>query len=167
MGIYTVLVGMKITFLHLFERNVTVQYPNERLPIPDTARNRLQLDPEDCNGCNSCVRACPVKCISIETIKVAPGETAPPLKSGGKRMLWLAKYDLDMGKCCFCGLCTEACPTSAIKMTKDYEYSSSDKNDLVFHFATLTPEQAKEKKDQLAKANAAAAAKKAEEEKQA
>jgi NADH-quinone oxidoreductase subunit I len=167
MGIYTVLVGMKITFVHLFAKNVTVQYPNERLPIPDTARNRLQLDAENCNGCNSCVRACPVNCISIETIKAAAGDTVPPLRSGGKRALWVAKYDLDMAKCCFCGLCTEACPTTAIRMTKDFEYSSVDKTDLLFHFSTMTPEQIKEKKELLAKAVALAAAekKKAEEAK--
>ena len=88
LDVYTVLVGMRLTLIHLFERNVTVQYPKERYPIPDNARNRLFLDKELCDGCNRCVRACPVNCITIETLRAVPGKT-PPLKDGSKRNLWV------------------------------------------------------------------------------
>jgi NADH-quinone oxidoreductase subunit I len=164
---------MKITTVHLFAKNVTVQYPDERLPVPDNARNRLYVDMADCNGCNGCVRACPVNCITVETVKVVPGDEIPPLKSGGKRGLWVTKYEIDFAKCCFCALCTEACPTNAIRTTKEYEYSTYSRNDLIYNFIELqnfmTPEQIKEKKDMFVKFQAEKkreeAAKKAQEAK--
>jgi NADH-quinone oxidoreductase subunit I len=168
MGVYTVLIGMKITLTHLFAHNVTVQYPDAQIPIPDNARNRLYVDMSDCNGCNGCVRACPVNCITVETIKAAPGDEVPPLKSGGKRALWVPSFEIDFAKCCFCSLCTEACPTAAIRRTKEFEYSTYSRENLKYNFVkmqkSMTQEQIKEKKELLAASLAAAAAKKKEEE---
>lgn len=157
LGIFTVLVGMKITFHHLFERNVTIQYPDERMPVPDNARNRLYVDMSDCNGCNGCVRACPVNCITVETVKAVAGDDVPPLRSGGKRGLWVTSYEIDFAKCCYCALCTEACPTNAIRSTKEYEYSTYSREELVYNFVDLqksmTPKQIQDKKDMLARFN--------------
>lgn len=161
-GIYTVLLGMKITLIHLFSKNVTVQYPNVHPTekagpdkMPPNARNRLYVDMEECNGCMGCVRACPVNCITVETVKVVPGDTAPPLRSGAKRGLWVTNYEIDFAKCCFCGLCTEACPTNAIVMTTEFEYSAYDRNDLIYNFVrmqnTMTPEKIKEVKEKYEK----------------
>lgn len=167
LGVYTALVGMRITLDHMFRKNVTVQYPDARLPIPENARNRLLLDYDMCNGCNSCARACPVNCIEIETVKGTPEDMPPPLKNGKKRALWVTKYDIDFAKCCFCALCVDACPTEAILTTKEFEYSSYDRDELIYSFSPMTPEQAKEKSINLKKAmaekkKAAAAKKKAE-----
>ncbi|MFP4369424.1 MAG: NuoI/complex I 23 kDa subunit family protein [Candidatus Kapaibacterium sp.] len=155
-GIYTALVGMKITLAHLFKKKVTMQYPDNYHPIksgdmPSNSRNRIHVDMDDCNGCNSCARACPVDCISIDTVKVVPGDEPPPLKSGGKRALWVTKYDIDFGICCFCSLCTEACPTNAIMMTREFEYSTFDRNELLYHFGEMTPEEVKEKEEKFKK----------------
>ena len=68
-GFYTVLVGMKITWRHLFTQHVTLQYPEERWNIPPKSRMRLFMKYEDCIGCGQCVRACPVDCIYIKTEK--------------------------------------------------------------------------------------------------
>ncbi len=152
LGFYTVLIGMRITLEHLFAKKVTNQYPDSYHPVrsgdmPSNARNRLQLVYDDCNGCGGCVRACPVNCIDVETIKVVPDDVIPPLKtSGKKRGLWVSKYDLDHAKCCFCGLCTEACPTEAIVMTTEFEYSTRKREDLIYRFSEMTPEQVAEKK---------------------
>ncbi len=172
LGIYTVLVGMSLTLKHLFYRNVTIQYPDERYPIPDNARNRLYVDPDLCTGCKACERICPVQCIEIDTIKGVPGKV-PPTKNGQKRALWVAKFDIDFSKCCFCGFCTEPCPTGAIYHTTEFEYSSSSREELKYTFIEMTPEEIEEKKKELAqfqaekkkKAEAAAKAKKAAEEK--
>ncbi len=186
-GIYTALIGMKITIRHLFAKNVTVQYPNvhpkERAStdkMPENARNRLYLHAERCNGCNSCARECPVDCITVETIKVSPDDPDDPKllvpdEDGSikeqSRKLWVSKYDLDFAKCCFCSLCTTVCPTEAIVMTPEFEYSTYDRNNLLYHFSVMTPEQIAEKeklaaeyskKQKEAKAKAAAAKKAAE-----
>jgi formate hydrogenlyase subunit 6/NADH:ubiquinone oxidoreductase subunit I len=169
LGIYTVLIGMRITIIHLFVKNVTVQYPNVHPTnkagsdkMPTNARNRLFLDIEECNGCNGCVRACPVNCITLETIKVTPGDEIPPLRSGGKRGLWVSHYDIDFAKCCFCALCLEPCPTGAIQMTTEFEYSVLDRSNLRYLFSVMTPQEAQAKKDMLAKFNAEKKKKEAE-----
>ena len=35
----------------------------------------------------------------------------------------MTRYDLDLAKCCFCGLCAEQCPTGALQHTAQYELS--------------------------------------------
>ncbi|MGA2296846.1 MAG: NADH-quinone oxidoreductase subunit I [FCB group bacterium] len=180
LGLSTILIGMRITISHLFYRNVTVQYPNVHpvdkagaTEMPPNARNRLFLDIDLCNGCNGCVRACPVNCISCETQKITPGDTdVKPLKDGSKRGLWVTDYKIDFAKCCFCGLCTEPCPTEAIKMTPEFEYTKLKREDLIYTFSVMTPEQIQAKKDMYEKfqaekkkdeeAKKAAAAKEAE-----
>ncbi|MBM2816958.1 MAG: dehydrogenase subunit [Ignavibacteria bacterium] len=170
LGVWTVLVGMRITINHLVMRKVTNQYP-DRYPdlksleeaklVPTNSRNRLFVDKEDCNGCKGCERDCPVNCISVETTRVTPGDTVPLLRSGGKRNLWVTNFTIDMAKCCFCSLCTQACPTSAIVHTSEFEYSEYNRNDLVYQFSPFSPEEAQVKKDMFANYQAEQAAKKA------
>ncbi len=149
LGVFTVLVGLRLTLIHLFARNVTVQYPDEQYPIPPNARNRLYLDPDLCDACMRCSKACPVNCITIESIRAVPGET-PPLKDGTKRNLWVTNYQIDFAKCCFCALCVEPCPTNAIVMTTEFEYSAYTREELHYTFVKMSDEEKKEKEAQLA-----------------
>jgi NADH-quinone oxidoreductase subunit I len=153
-GIWTVLVGMKITFKHLFVPNVTIQYPSVRVPMPDRVRNRLYVNMDDCIGCDQCARACPVSCISIDTVKSLPSEDLGITSNGKKKALWVTKFDIDFAKCCYCQLCVFPCPTECIYMTDVYEFSEYERGKLLYNFSTLTPEQAAEKKANLEKFNA-------------
>lgn len=153
-GIWTVLVGMKITFKHLFVPNVTIQYPSVRVPMPDRVRNRLYVNMDDCIGCDQCARACPVSCISIDTVKSLPSEDLGVTSNGKKKALWVTKFDIDFAKCCYCQLCVFPCPTECIYMTDVYEFSEYERGKLLYNFSTLTPEQAAEKKANLEKFNA-------------
>jgi len=178
-GLYTILIGMKITWKHLFVPSVTLQYPEERAKLPERARNRLFLNYNDCIGCMQCAAACPVNCIEIETVKGIPTDMPDPTSKGQKKALWVTKFDIDEGKCCFCQLCVAPCPTEAIYMTDIYEYSEFDRDNLVYNFASLTKEEVQQKQDnfdkfqaekeaqklEAAKAKAEADAKKAAEEK--
>ena len=161
LGIYTVLIGMKITLSHLFTKKVTFQYPDEHYPIPETARNRLYVNMDDCIGCDQCAKACPVNCITIETAKSLPTEDLGTTSTGQKKRLWVVRFDIDFAKCCFCGLCTFPCPTECIKMTTYFEYSEYDRKKLIYSFVTLTPEQIADKREQAVVAEKESAAKKA------
>lgn len=146
LGIWTVLVGMKITFKHLFQPAVTIQYPDVKLPLPERVRNRLSVNIDDCIGCDQCSRACPVSCITIETIKAVPGEDLGQTSNGKKKALWVTKFDIDFAKCCYCQLCVFPCPTECIKMTETYEFSEFKRQDLIYHFSALTPEEGEQRK---------------------
>ena len=173
-GIGTALVGMRITFEHLFSKKVTRQYPDTFHPIrdghmPKFARNRLYVDMELCIGCMICQRNCPVNCIDIKTIKAVKGDPEAFKKSGDKVTLWVEKFDIDFAKCMFCNLCTEECPTDAIYMTQEFEYTKYNRNELIYSFSVMTDDQiaAKTKLLEDEKAEKAAVAAKAAAEKAA
>ncbi len=47
---------------------------------------------------------------------------------------YILKFDIDFSTCLWCGLCTVVCPTQCLTMTKEYEFSVTDKKDLVWQF---------------------------------
>jgi NADH-quinone oxidoreductase subunit I len=153
-ALWTILVGLSRTFRHLFIRAVTIQYPDVRLKLPERARNRLYVNIDDCIGCKQCEMACPVDCISIETVKALPGEDLGVTSNGHKKRLWVTKFDIDIAKCCYCGLCVYPCPTECIYMTDVYEFSEYDRHSLIYHFSTFTPEEAQMKRRQFAEVQA-------------
>jgi len=168
-SLVTVLIGMRITWRHLFTPAVTIQYPDVKLKLPERARNRLYVNMDDCIGCDQCAMACPVNCITIETIKSTPDVDLGLTSVGTKKRLYVPRFDIDIAKCCYCGLCVYPCPTECIKMTDVYEFSEYDRQNLMYSFATMSPadvDAARAKlaaydKEQAAKKAAAAAAAKA------
>jgi len=164
-GLWTVFVGMKITFMHLFQPAVTIQYPDVKVPLPDRVRNRLYVNMDDCIGCDQCSRACPVSCIEIETVKALPTDDLGITTNGKKKALWVTKFDIDFAKCCYCQLCVFPCPTDCIYMTDVYEFSEFDRKSLLYNFSTLTSVEVEEKKANFEKMQAEKEAKKAEDAK--
>lgn len=160
-GLVTVFIGMKITFMHLFTPSVTIQYPSVKVPMVERVRNRLFVNIDDCIGCDQCARACPVSCIEITTVKGLPTEDLGKTSQGKKKALWVTKFDIDFAKCCYCQLCVFPCPTECIYMTDEYEFTKLDRNDLLYKFATLTPEEVEQKKENFQKFEAEKAAAKA------
>src|SRR5512137_1377821 len=160
-GVSTVLIGMKVTWLHLFTPAVTIQYPDVKLKLPERARNRLYVNMDDCIGCDQCAMACPVDCITIETIKSTPDVDLGLTSVGTKKRLYVPRFDIDIAKCCYCGLCVPPCPTECIKMTDVYEFSEYDRQALIYNFAVMSPEAIAEAKTKLAAYEKEQAAKKA------
>ncbi|MGB9773902.1 MAG: NuoI/complex I 23 kDa subunit family protein [Bacteroidota bacterium] len=146
LGVWTILVGMKVTLRHLFIPAVTIQYPDERRPIPERSRNRLYVNIDDCIGCEQCANACPVDCITIETVKALPGEDLGTTSTGHKKRLWVTRFDIDIAKCCFCGLCVPPCPTECIVMTDVFEFSEYERSRLIYSFSAMTEAEAAAKK---------------------
>jgi NADH-quinone oxidoreductase subunit I len=157
----TIAIGMKVTWKHLFVPAVTIQYPSVKPELPERERNRLYVNMDDCIGCDQCSRACPVSCIEIETVKSLPTEDLGKTSNGKKKALWVTKFNIDFAKCCYCQLCVFPCPTDCIYMTDVYEFSEFSRNDLVYDFVTLTPEEREQKKSNYQKFEAEKAAEKA------
>lgn len=176
-GLYTILIGMKVTLRHVFIPAVTIQYPSVKPQLPERERNRLYVNMDDCIGCDQCARACPVNCIEIETVKSIPGEDLGTTSNGKKKALWVTTFNIDFAKCCYCQLCVFPCPTECIYMTDVYEFSEFQRESLVYDFVTLLPEERIQKKKNFEELQAKkesvkagekiAAAKKAAEEKAA
>src|SRR5213080_1433227 len=134
-SVWTVLLGMKITFKHLFTRACTLQYPDQRWTLPERSRMRLFNKIEDCIGCGQCVRACPVDCIYMTTEKRIKEEAPVFAADGTPIKLRVTQFDIDMSLCCYCNLCTYPCPTDCIYMTPEYEFASTDLTKHLYHFA--------------------------------
>jgi NADH-quinone oxidoreductase subunit I len=111
------------------ERLTTVQYPEERLPQIEAARNFpfLVYDGADweagmrCVACQICEKECPPKCIYIEkSVDKKPDFT-------GKPQIYPARFDIDISVCMSCQICVEVCPFEAIKMDTEFELSTTDR----------------------------------------
>src|SRR4051812_44050982 len=155
------------------ERLITVQYPEERDPLPENYRNFpfLVFDGNDaeaglrCVACKICEKECPPQCIYI-----TKSEDKKP-DYMGKPQFYPRVFDIDISVCMSCQICVEVCPFEAIKMDKDFELSRRERfNALLMHKTELAksnehyhhihPTEAAEVDARLAEAAAAAEAKK-------
>ena len=127
----------------------TVQYPHQKLPVPEVGRYQLDVVIDDCIVCDLCAKICPVNCIDIESIKAT--EAIGKTSDGSVKRLYAPKFDIDMAKCMYCGLCTTVCPTECITMTPEYDKSVTHISDLNYKFATMTDVEAEQKRVELEK----------------
>ncbi|MBI4660829.1 MAG: 4Fe-4S dicluster domain-containing protein [Verrucomicrobia bacterium] len=107
------------------DRLVTVQYPEQRLPLKENTRNFPFLvhdgdDPEKglrCVACKICEKECPPQCIFIVLERDEKGKPQKHPKV----------FDLDISVCMSCQICVEVCPFDAIKMDTEFELSHDDR----------------------------------------
>jgi len=109
----------------------TVQYPEEKIPVPEEFRFipfLIYEEGEDgaqqdrCTSCGICAKVCPPQCIWI--VQVNDPETGRPVPEP-------EEFFIDVDICMNCGFCAEFCPFDAIKMDHDYElavYNRHEKN---------------------------------------
>lgn len=139
-GVKTTVVGMNITIRQMFiptakKELPTLQYPTEKWVTPPGYRGMLFNYVEDCIVCKQCAVACPVDCIRIEGVAAPKDVDLGKCTNGTAKKIYLDRYDIDMTKCLYCGLCTEACPTECLVMTSEYEYASYDRDSQNYRFA--------------------------------
>lgn len=107
---------------------VTINYPDEKLPVPERFRFVPFLVTDDpppgqnwghdwCTSCGICPKVCPPQCIWIERGKKPNGRPKPEPEG----------FYIDIDICMNCGFCAEFCPFDAIKMDHDYELASYDR----------------------------------------
>ncbi len=102
----------------------TVQYPEEKLPVPEEFRYVPFLVYDEgkdgeilnrCTACGICSKVCPPQCIWIE--RALDPKTQRPIQEP-------SQFIIDVDICMNCGLCAEFCPFDSIKMDHDYEIAS-------------------------------------------
>jgi NADH-quinone oxidoreductase subunit I len=105
----------------------TVQYPEEKLPVPEEFRYIPFLIYEEkengsiehrCTSCGICAKVCPPQCIWI--VRSNDPNTGRPIPDP-------AEFYIDVDICMSCGFCSEYCPFDAIKMDHDYELATYDR----------------------------------------
>ena len=150
----------------------TIQYPEEKLPVPEEFRYIpfliYEVDEEGnqqdrCTSCGICAKVCPPQCIWI--VRTNDPDTGRPVPEP-------EEFYIDIDICMNCGFCAEYCPFDAIKMDHDYElsvYERHDKNIFnkeklskpVSYYASIRPVNYEREETARAEAEAAKAARKA------
>jgi formate hydrogenlyase subunit 6/NADH:ubiquinone oxidoreductase subunit I len=132
----------------------TVQYPEERLAMPEAFRNFPILLYDDatgqelCTSCFQCERICPPQVIHMT-------QANDPVT--GKPVPAVAEFVIEYDACMSCGLCAEVCPFDAIKMDHEFELATADHGSMtvdkagldrpVSYYAALAPTMWAEVKD--------------------
>lgn len=127
-----IMAGLRTTFAKLFRRKVTLQYPDERPPIPDAYRGvpTLVKDPnerEKCVSCQLCEFVCPPK-----AIRITPGE----ISATEEDRLHVEKapkaFEINMLRCIYCGYCEEVCPEEAIFLQDVFSLNAYSREEMLF-----------------------------------
>jgi NADH-quinone oxidoreductase subunit I len=112
--------GLMITMKNmLFHKKVTLQFPEQRRDYSSRYRGQHFIKAvngvENCTACMLCPTVCPAECIHIVAGERPDKEKYP------------VKFEIDSLRCCFCGMCEEACPKDAIKLSNIYEMSQQNR----------------------------------------
>ncbi|MCZ6502362.1 MAG: NADH-quinone oxidoreductase subunit NuoI [Gammaproteobacteria bacterium] len=123
--------GLRLTFKYMFAKHITMQYPDieKWQPYSRFRGHHFLLKDEQgdikCVACELCAKICPSQCIEVIPYEDENGDRHPEV------------FDIDMGRCLYCGLCEDACPVDAIAMGSHFEFSTYSSKDLLVNKATL------------------------------
>lgn len=131
-GIIEVGRGLATVAQHAFRPPVTLEYPEKKPTLAERFHGRLALltksTGEDlCIGCQACARVCP--CGDLIQIEMHRDADKKPV---------IDQFTIDIGRCIFCGNCTEVCPVDCIKMLDDFELADYTREALVLDKAGLS-----------------------------
>jgi formate hydrogenlyase subunit 6/NADH:ubiquinone oxidoreductase subunit I len=104
----------------LVHKNVTVQYPFERVATPAALRGQLAWDPAKCTGCSLCVKDCPSRALELIVVDKA-----------AKRYVMLYHED----RCTYCAQCVASCRFDALALSAErWELAALNKDDFAIYY---------------------------------
>lgn len=136
-GVWTLLVGMRITGKYFFSPRaiVTQQYPENRkrkgkkkLVMFDRFKGEVVMPHNEnnqhkCTGCGICEMNCPNGTIEVLTIMNVGDD--------GKKKRAIDKHIYRLSMCTFCALCVKTCPSQAIAFSQEFEHAVFDRTKLI------------------------------------
>jgi NADH-quinone oxidoreductase subunit I len=134
--------GLATTLSTFTRKTVTIEYPEEKHPLPVRQRSfpvlTWDFDHNEpcCTGCNICVRNCPVDCMTA----VMHDNPQYPAGTSNRRKV-VEKFWIDYARCMRCNICVEVCPFEAIVMDNNWsghEHAVYDRRDLHMDIDELT-----------------------------
>lgn len=111
--------GLGITIRHLFEKDITTQYPEETPFLQERFRGRLFQEFAKCIVCGICVKSCPNNVLSLE-------EGRDPQS---KKKILLT-FTIEHQYCMFCNICVENCPANCLHFNHDFELARYHREDI-------------------------------------
>lgn len=121
--------GLWITLKHIFRKKVTMQYPEQKWPLPPAYRGipvlvKDQDQRAKCVACFLCEFICPPLAITI---------TAGELPAGNNVEKYPETFEINMLRCIMCGLCEEVCPENAIYLSNHFELAGHSREELIYN----------------------------------
>lgn len=164
-GLWSLLVGLRVTGEFFVRRNITVHYPRQVVPkeASESFRGPIELvgtvkDPATprCISCMMCVQACPSGCIKV--VKGKPPKLTPEqeaefaaAEARGEKVKRPGApknpsvYEYDFSYCSLCACCIEACPVDSIRFSNELYISGTSRDD--FRYDLLSRLERKAKQD--------------------
>ena len=139
--------GLRLSLKNAMRGPITVQYPYEKLELPERSRWAVRPKLFDdgsprCTACMTCVRVCPDHILSLD------------VETREDKTKHIEAFGYEIGACMMCGLCVEACPFDAITMSHEYELAVTDPGALMENLLeqtdAATNARHKEEKERMA-----------------
>lgn len=98
----------------LWSKPATEPFPNPEPNEVDRLRGKLHWNPENCTGCQLCVKDCPSNALKLFVLDKASKQ-------------FVMRYDVS--QCTFCAQCVENCRFNCLEMAQDeWALSEQDKD---------------------------------------
>ena len=164
-GLWSLLVGLKVTAWNIVQPQITIHYPREVSPTLEGFRGHIELVPSEddpykskCIACGNCVRECPSSCITMKSERPQKKETEQEQSSSGdqeqsgekkeakgkKPKPVMVAFRVDFNYCSLCGQCVAICPSGALRFSQNYYLAGFSREEFDIDLVARLQSKAKE-----------------------